>query len=494
MNSENQRRPDRGNGYYLNPILGGDYPDPSVLRVGDDYYMVHSSFNYAPGLLIWHSRDLVNWQPLTYALAQYDGDVWAPELIQHNGTFHIYYKTSGGNHVVTSTRIEGTWGEPVNLKIGYIDPGHLATPDGRRFLYLSDGRMTELAPDGLSTKGELQRVYDGWPIPDEWRIEGVCLEGPKMLAKDGFYYMITAEGGTAGPATSHMVIVARSRDPYGPWENCPHNPILRTQSRTERWWSLGHATIVDTPHGDWWMMLHAYENGYYTLGRQTLLVPIEWTDDGWPRVPEGIRIDEPLRKPQGKPCRTGLALSDDFSGAEFGLQWRLWGDNRAGRYKVADKALSLQAEGASPADSAPLCCIPVDRAYEVEVDVTLQDAQSEAGLLLFYNPQCYTGIALSPQGLKLIHRTYDQVIVPRAELETAGGRARLRIVNDHHEVDFWYQLGDGDWRKATASSEVSGFHHNVFGGFLSLRVGLYAAGNGTVQFRGFTYRGRDNKD
>jgi hypothetical protein len=114
-----------------------------------------------------------------------------------------------------------------------------------------------------------------------------------------------------------------------------------------------------------------------------------------------------------------------------------------------DNALLCEAEGASPADSAPLCCIPVDRAYEVEVDVSLQDAQSEAGLLLFYNPQCYTGIALSPQGLKLIHRTYDQVIVPRAELETAGGRARLRIVNDHHEVDFWYQLGDGDWRKAS---------------------------------------------
>jgi beta-xylosidase len=160
-----------------------------------------------------------------------------------------------------------------------------------------------------------------------------------MLTKDGFYYMITAEGGTAGPATSHMVIVARSRDPYGPWENCPHNPILRTQSRTERWWSLGHATIVDTPHGDWWMMLHAYENGYYTLGRQTLLVPIEWTDDGWPRVPEGIRIDEPLRKPLGKAVPHGLALSDDFSGAEFGLQWRLWGDNRAGRCTVAGNTL-----------------------------------------------------------------------------------------------------------------------------------------------------------
>jgi beta-xylosidase len=143
MHLENQRRPDLGNGYYMNPILGGDYPDPSVLRVGDDYYMTHSSFNYAPGLLIWHARDLVNWQPLTYALPQYDGDVWAPELILHDGTFYIYYKTSGSNHVVTSTRIEGPWSKPVDLKLGYIDPGHLATSDGRRFLYLSDGRVTE---------------------------------------------------------------------------------------------------------------------------------------------------------------------------------------------------------------------------------------------------------------------------------------------------------------------------------------------------------------
>jgi beta-xylosidase len=232
MTLESQRRPDQGNGYYLNPILGGDYPDPSVLRVGNDYYMTHSSFNYAPGLLVWHSSDLVNWQPLGYALPKYDGDVWAPELIQHQGTFYIYYKTTGGNHVVTSTRIEGPWSEPVDLGVGYIDPGHLATPDGKRFLYLSDGRMTELALDGLSTQGELQHVYNGWTIPDEWRVEGVCLEGPKMLAKDGFYYMITAEGGTAGPATSHMVIVARGRDPVWAVGDVQHKPSLRTQSRT----------------------------------------------------------------------------------------------------------------------------------------------------------------------------------------------------------------------------------------------------------------------
>jgi xylan 1,4-beta-xylosidase len=238
------------------------------------------------------------------------------------------------------------------------------------------------------------------------------------------------------------------------------------------------------------MMLHAYENGYYTLGRQTLLVPVEWTADGWPRIPDGIRIDEPIRKPQGETVAHGLALSDDFSALR--LQWRLWGDNRAQRYQVADKVLLMQGQGTTPADSAPLCCIPVDRAYEVEVEVALADAQSEAGLLLFYNPQCYTGIALSPAGLKLIFRTYDQLVVPRAEIDAAGGRARLRIVNDHHEIDFYYQIGDGEWCKTISSAEVSGFHHNVFGGFLSLRVGLYASGPGAAEFSDFRYRGCDH--
>jgi xylan 1,4-beta-xylosidase len=152
-----------------------------------------------------------------------------------------------------------------------------------------------------------------------------------------------------------------------------------------------------------------------------------------------------------------------------------------------------EAEGTSPADSAPLCCIPVDRAYEVEVDVTLHDAKRSRAVVVLQPAMLHRHCAITT-GLKLIHRTYDQVIVPRAELETAGGRARLRIVNDHHEVDFWYQLGDGDWRKATASSEVSGFHHNVFGGFLSLRVGLYCCRQRHRAIRGFTYRGRDNKD
>jgi len=130
---ENQRRPDRGDGTYINPILGGDFPDPSVVRVGGDYYLTHSSFNYAPGLLVWHSGDLVNWEPVGHALSEHDGDIWAPDICHHDGTFIIYYPTSGTNHAVTATDPAGPWTKPVDLGVGGIDPGHVVAPDGTRF-------------------------------------------------------------------------------------------------------------------------------------------------------------------------------------------------------------------------------------------------------------------------------------------------------------------------------------------------------------------------
>ena len=131
-----------------------------------------------------------------------------------------------------------------------------------------------LADDGLSTTGPPKKVYDGWQYPADWVVEAFSQEGPKILKHGDYYYMMLAEGGTAGPATGHMVVAARSRTIEGPWENSPYNPIVRTRSQDERWWSKGHGSLVEDRAGKWWMVYHAYENGY-TLGRQTLLEPIE---------------------------------------------------------------------------------------------------------------------------------------------------------------------------------------------------------------------------
>jgi len=251
---EGQRKADLGNGTYLNPIMAGDHPDPSILKDGADYYMTFSSFDAYPGLVVWHSRDLVNWQPVGPALVKNVGSVWAPDLVKHQGRYYIYFPGIGpgsvrSNYVVWADDIRGPWSDPVDLKIGRIDPGHIAAGDGRRYLFLSGGFMVPLAPDGLSVTAEMKKVYDGWQYPDEWVVEGFAQEGPKMLKRGGYYYMVLAEGGTAGPPTSHMVVAARSTSIEGPWENSPYNPIIRTRSASERWWSKGHATLVEGPRG-----------------------------------------------------------------------------------------------------------------------------------------------------------------------------------------------------------------------------------------------------
>lgn len=235
---EGQRKADLGDGTFLNPILTGDRPDPSILKDGADYYMTHSSFDAYPGLLIWHSRDLVNWTPVTTTLKTNVGSIWAPELCKHKGRYYIYLpaKFPGNNtsYVIWADKIEGPWSEPIDLKLPrYIDPGHIVDEAGERWLFLSGGDRIKLAPDGLSTVGKPEHVYDPWRYPDDWDVEGFSPEGPKLMRRGEYFYMITAVGGTAGPPTGHMVIAARAKSLAGPWENHPRNPLVRTTDNAE---------------------------------------------------------------------------------------------------------------------------------------------------------------------------------------------------------------------------------------------------------------------
>jgi xylan 1,4-beta-xylosidase len=320
---EGQRQADLGNGQFLNPVLPGDHPDPNVLKDGDDYYLSYSSFDYYPGIIIWHSRDLVNWVPIGPALHTNVGSVWALDLVKHNGRYFIYipaFRIAGAAsspfkiYVIHADNMRGPWSEPVDMDIeGYIDPGHAVGEDGERYLFLNAGHRVHITPDGLRRAGLIEHVYDGWQYPEEWIVEGFSLEGPKVMRHGDWFYMFSGEGGTAGPPTSHMVVVARARSIHGPWENCPHNPIVHTGSRNELWMSRGHATAVVGPRGDWWMLYHGYENGFRTLGRQTLLEPFEWTADGWP-LARGEDAAEPMSKPVSVTTVNphGQPLSDDF--------------------------------------------------------------------------------------------------------------------------------------------------------------------------------------
>jgi beta-xylosidase len=474
---------EKGDGYYLNPIFAGDYPDPSLLRDGSDYYIVHSSFDYYPGLLIWHSKDLIHWTPVTNALHKYVGSVWAPDLAKYKNKYYIYFPANNTNYVVTADSMNGHWSDPVDLKIGNIDPGHFTDAEGRRYLYFSSGEYVPLSDDGLSVIGELKHTYDGWPIPREWTVEGFFMEGPKLAKRGNYYYLTVAEGGTAGPATSHMVISARSKSPFGPWENSPYNPIIRTKESSEKWWSKGHGTLFEDATGKWWMVFHGYENGFYNMGRQTLLQPIEWTNDGWYKTPDGIKTDEPIKRPEGIDSKTVFSLNDDFEGNSLKPQWKFFGEYDTSRFQLADNSLVIKSKGHSVGDCSPLVCIPSNHSYIAQVELFIQ-GEATGGLVLFYNSNFYSGILADKENVLANLRGWQ---FP-TEKRVIKNHVFLRLKNINNTVDMYYSINGEKWNKIENSVEVSSYNHNVLSGFLGLRLGLCSIGDGEVKFKNFVYK------
>jgi xylan 1,4-beta-xylosidase len=491
---EGRRIADLGDGRFLNPVISGDRPDPNVLKDGDDYYAAFSSFIYYPGAHIWHSRDLVNWTPLTAALRKDIGFVCALDIAKHDGRYFIYIPVADSKdparvfktYVIHADSMAGPWSDPIDMHVdGEIDPGHAVGEDGKRYLFLSGGKRVRLSDDGLRGEGPLETVYKGWPIPEDYVHEGMALEGPKLLRKDGWFYMFSAQGGTAGPPTSHMVVVARSRSIHGPWENAPHNPIVRTQSRLEPWWSRGHATPIQGPAGDWWLSYHGYENGFRTLGRQMLLEPIAWTADGWP-VARGGDLSKPLRKPAPTSAVAGGAplsgFTDDLFDGKFAFYKPM--PDYAARTSISRERLAMVGQGSGPADASPLLFVAGDRSYEVTVDVEVPDG-AEGGLLLFYNSKFFAGVGLSDGAVK-VFKVAKQDGPPEKDAKISR-RLRLRLQNSENVVTFFYQVPGEPWKKAR-SLEVSGYNHNVADSFLSLRPGFYASGTGRVEFKNLVYR------
>jgi xylan 1,4-beta-xylosidase len=468
---------------YQNPIFAGDYPDPSIIRDGEDYYIVHSSFNYYPGLLIWTSKDLINWKPVTHALKKSVGSVWAPDLVKLNNKFYIYFPANETNYVVWADTINGPWSDPIDLKIGNIDPGHFIDEKGNRYLYFSNGNYVPLSKDGLSVAGEGKHVYDGWKIPAEWSIECFCMEGPKVLKRGNYYYLTVAEGGTAGPATSHMVIAARSKSPLGPWENAPNNPILRTKDSSEKWWSKGHATLIDDVKGNWWMVFHGYEKDYYNMGRQTLLEPIEWTADGWYKTLENVKTEEPIKKPAGQAIKNNFSLSDTFSGSALKPQWQFFDEYDPQRVSFSSNGIKIKGKGTGIGQSSPLLCTPSDHSYIADVEVEIE-GNASAGLVLFYDTKLFTGIAFDKENIMAILRVW--------QFPTVKGVNKthlfLRLEKKEQLVNMLYSIDGKQWVKIENSAEVSSFNHNVLSGFMSLRLGLSAVGEGQVTFKNFIYK------
>jgi beta-xylosidase len=481
-NTEKNKSGDLGNGTFLNPILPGDYPDPSIMREGKDYYMTHSSFDYVPGLTIWHSTDLVNWEPVSYALTSYPGSGWAPDICKYKGKYYIYFTVANkGNFVVYADSPYGPWSNPIDLNVGWIDPCHVVDDTGQRWLFLSGGHRIKLAADGLSTISELEEVYDGWKYPEQWETEGFALEGPKLKKIGGYWYMLSAEGGTAGPPTSHMVVVARSKSVNGPWENAPINPLVHTYSGSERWWSKGHGSLIDTPDGKWWMVYHAYENGYYGLGRQTLLEPVEVTSDGWLKAPTGTAIEKPMHKPiKSDKVIDRLSHLNEF---RIGLDWRFYKMFDSARFSVTNKVLTLKARGKTPQESAPLLFIAGSHDYEFSVKID-KDSAATAGLVFFYNSDFYVGTGFDSKE----RLGWRKGAIKARAAQKEKTRLWLKIRNSNNIMTAYYSEDGKAWKKEGWARDISGYHHNTLYDFISVLPGLFAFGEGEVRFSDFQFK------
>lgn len=458
-------------------ILEGDYPDPSILRDGEDYYMTHSPFYYNPGFLIWHSRDLMNWEPVCHVMPEYEGSAMAPDLIKYKGRYYIYYPAAGSNWVIWADDIKGLWSKPIDLKVGGIDPGHIADEAGNRYLYVDKGEVIRLTDDGLATTGEKKKVYDGWEYPKDWVTECMCLESPKLNYKNGYYYMTSAQGGTAGPATSHMVVSARSKSITGPWENSPYNPVVHTYSARDNWWSKGHGTLVDDVNGNWWIVYHAYAKDYHTLGRQTLIEPVEWTSDGWFRTKSTAT---PIKSVS--PVKHGLELSDNFEGTELGLQWTFWKEYAPQSLQFKQQSVWVAGKGTTPADGRLLLTTTTDKNYKTQAEITVGSGNS-AGLILFYNEKAFAGLVSNGKKFIVYKNAEDYIELPNrigkhffAEIHNQGNKINISVSKDG-EI----------WTSLIENLDISALNHNNYGGFYALRIGLLSAGKGNAQFKQFKY-------
>lgn len=275
---------------YDNPVLGGFHPDPSVCRVGEDYYLVCSSFEYFPGVPLFHSRDLVHWRQLGNVLDRPEqlslpddtpasAGLYAPTIRHHNGRFYmITTEVEGkGNFLVSTDRPEGPWSDPVRIDLPGIDPDLAWDDDGACWCAVAGVKVARIDP-------ATGKVLEG-PFP-VWSGTGLQHpEAPHLYRIGGWWYLMLAEGGTAH---GHSVSIARARSPRGPYEPAPANPILSHRSTDLPIQATGHADLVCAPDGTWWMLLLAtrprgYFPEFHVLGRETFLTPVEWVD-GWPRV------------------------------------------------------------------------------------------------------------------------------------------------------------------------------------------------------------------
>ncbi|MFZ5891588.1 MAG: glycoside hydrolase family 43 protein [Myxococcota bacterium] len=472
------------------PILRGFYPDPSICRVGHDFYLATSTFEYFPGVPIFHSRDLVNWRQLGHALtrdsqlslvaAKSSGGIYAPTLRHHNGVFYLVTTnvSGAGNFYVTARDPAGEWSEPVWLpeEAGWMDPSLFFDDDGKvYFTRHGDGErgcvyQAELDIATGKLKQAPRKIWSG--------TGGVWPEGPHLFKRHGWYYLTIAEGGTG---YDHMQTIARARSPFGPFESCPGNPILTHRDRPEHpIQAIGHADFVEDAAGRWWMVFLGVRPAtprHHHLGRETFLARVQWSSDGWPEVNFG---DVPEGLPNAQPW-PNFAARDDFDAPELGLEYNFVRNPERERYQLAARAgyLRLLASATGLDEVGPPTFVGRRQAhFECTMRAALEFEpryeSDEAGLVLRANEAHHYALLVvsRAEGRRVIVRARRRGIAELiADAELGPGQVVLEIRATRERYEFSWAQGT---RASLCSLPTCDLSTETAGGFTGVYTGMYA--------------------
>jgi alpha-N-arabinofuranosidase len=476
-----------------NPVIPGFYSDPSICKVGDDYYLVTSTFEYFPGVPVFHSKDLVNWEQIGHCIDRSDQlpmgvNIFAASIRYHNGTFYMIttnFGGKGGNFYVTARNPAGPWSDPVWVDIRGIDPDLFFDEDGKAYVITSLFTLCEIDLKTGTLLDEGQKIWYG--------AGGSALEGPHIYKKDGYYYLMAAEGGTA---EGHSVTIARSLHIKGPYINNPANPILTHANAAGQLCVLhgvGHADMVQASDKSWWMVFHAYRmtgftGVHHTLGRETCLTPVCWPGNGWPVVNGNgtVPIEMDCKTLPLKPFPP-KADKTDFEHPVLGLEWNYIQlpetknyslDKRKGFFSLRGSSLVIGEEGSPTFAGRRLQDMQFTATAQLEFDPRKEN--EEAGISLVNNGTHFD-LTIMKQGneryvwIKLLFGT---TIYKSDKMLLKPGPVKLRVIGEKDKYIFSYAQGNDEFKKI--DSVVSTYlSSETVGGFTGVYVGLYATGNGT---------------
>jgi alpha-N-arabinofuranosidase len=511
-------------GEYRNPILSGFYPDPSITRAGGDYYLVTSTFSYFPGIPVFHSRDLVNWTQIGNAIdrpTQLDfgklglsRGVFAPAIEAHDGTFYILNTCvdCGGNFIVTATNPAGPWSDPIWLPEleGGIDPSLFFDEDGKAWilnngppvgtpLYEGHRAIWIQQFDAAAKKmvGPRTLLVNGGV---DISTKPIWVEGPHIFRKDGFYYLIAAEGGTA---EGHSQVALRSERVTGPYLPNPANPILTQRDlprdRPFPITSAGHADFVETAAGEWWatfLAVRPYAGDYYNTGRETFLMPVRW-ENGWPRITAPgqaipythARPKLPRQPAAPVPTSGAFTVRDEFDGSALPPYWLMMRNPRERWYDLSAGALRLRPRPVGLADMGNPSFLGrrqqhLNASASTALRYLPQQDGDEAGIAALQNDDFWFFLGIARENGRDVVRLKRRagpgedaagVTLASAPIQLAAGTPLyLKIDARGGQYDFSYATRKGDWRPLRRGEDGTILSTKTAGGFVGVVFGVHA--------------------